>query len=166
VFVSRPLADADDLTAFDSGNDTLDTWLADHARTAQAKRVSRTFVWTDRDRVVGYYTISAHLLRREDLPTKLARGNPTQIPAVLLGRLALDRSLHGQGHGGELLADALRRVVTATETVAARFVVVDAIDESAFAFYRHHGFAPIPQTDRLVQKLTDVAAALAGEQQR
>lgn len=160
MFVSRALRDADDPTGFHCGNPVLDEWLTQHAGTAEAKRVSRTFVWLDAGRVVAYYAISAHLLRREELPANVARGNPTQIPAVLLGRLALHRKLQGRGHGGELLADALSRIDAATRTIAARFVVVDAIDDAAVAFYQHHGFRRIPGTHRLVQKLSDVAAAL------
>ena len=160
MFDSQPLGDDHDLTSFTSGNAELDRWLIEFARTAEAKRVSRTFVWTDHGDVVAYYSISAHLLQRDDLPTKLGRGNPTQIPAVLLGRLALHQRLHGRRHGGELLADALGRILDATDIVAARFVVVDAIDDNAVEFYLHHGFRPIPDSMRLVQKVSDIAAAL------
>jgi GNAT superfamily N-acetyltransferase len=79
---------------------------------------------------------------------------------VLLARLALDHSLQAQGLGGALLAEALERVLAATETVAARFVVVDAINEDAARFYEHHGFTQIPGTLRLVQKASDIAAAI------
>ena len=60
-----------------------------------------------------------------------------------------------------LLAEALGRVIAATETVAARFVVVDPIDEQAAGFYAHHGFRRIPGSLRLVQKVSDIAAALS-----
>jgi GNAT superfamily N-acetyltransferase len=113
------------------------------------------------DRVVAYYTVVAHLIVRGELPRALGHGSPEQIPAVLLARLALDRGLQGKGLGGALLAEALGRIEAATRVVAARFVVVDAIDPRAAAFYRHHGFRPIPGSPRLVQKLSDVAAALA-----
>jgi 2-methylisocitrate lyase-like PEP mutase family enzyme len=36
--------------------------------------------------------------------------------------------------------------VEATTTIAARFVVVDAIDANAARFYEHHGFQAIPGT--------------------
>jgi predicted GNAT family N-acyltransferase len=160
VYDSQPIADDHDLTSVASGNAELDRWLIEFARTAEAKRVSRTFVWTDHGDVVAYYTISAHLLQRDDLPTQLGRGNPTHIPAVLLGRLALHQQLHGKRHGGELLADALARILDATDVVAARFVVVDAIDDNAVDFYLHHGFRSIPNSMRLVQKVSDIAAAL------
>lgn len=64
------------------------------------------------------------------------------------------------GTGAALLADALQRIAIATQTVAARFVVVDARHENAVGFYEHHGFKRIPGTLRLVQKLSDVAKSL------
>jgi GNAT superfamily N-acetyltransferase len=161
VYACEPLDDRHDLSRFDSGKPDLDRWLREHARGAAARRTGRTFVSLDADSsVIAYYTIAAHLLERADLPLSIGRGSPDRIPAVLLARLALDRTLHGQGHGGMLLADALARIVAATEVVAARFVVVDAIDERAASFYEHHGFRRIPDSDRLIQKVSDIAAAL------
>jgi GNAT superfamily N-acetyltransferase len=159
-FVSEGISEQHDTSHFNSDKPELDNWLQQHARATEARRTGRTFVWHDNSQVVAYYTIAAHLLVREDLPRALGRGNPAQIPAVLLARLALDKTLHGQGLGGALLADALQRIVVATQTVAARFVVVDAIDDAAHRFYEHHGFRAIPGTLRLVQKISDVAAAL------
>ena len=164
-FSSEPLDHRHAVAAFDSGKPDLDGWLRQHALGAEARRTGRTFVWQS-DRVVAYYTLTAHLLVREDLPKSLGRGGPRQVPAVLLARLALDKTLQGQGLGGVLLADALARIVEATQTVAARFVVVDAIDEPAVAFYEHHGFRRIPGAGRLVQKTSDIAAAVqAGDDQ-
>lgn len=165
TFHSEPLEPArHDLSAFDSGEPELDRWLREHAAGAGARRVARTFVWvepdTDSVRAVGYYSLSGHRLIRDDLPRSIGRGSPTEVPAVLLARLALDRTHHGGGNGGALLADALARIVVATDIVAARFVVVDALHEKAADFYQHHGFRRIPDTLRLIQKVSDIAAAL------
>jgi GNAT superfamily N-acetyltransferase len=160
VFISEALGEHHEIRYFDSSKPSLDTWLQQHALTTEARRTGRTFVWQDDGRVVAYYTIAAHLVVREDLPRALGRGNPGQIPAVLLARLALDKTCQGQGLGGALLADALGRIVIATQTVAARFVVVDAIDQGAHGFYLHHGFRDIPGTMRLIQKISDIAAAV------
>ena len=161
--VSEALRDDHDLSAFASGHPALDSWLAEHALGAEARRVSRSFVWHGGDGVaVGYYSLAAHVLVKDQLPRALGRGSPERIPAALLARLALDRRLQGQGLGAVALAEALGRVVEATKVVAARSVVVDAIDGEAARFYEHHGFRSIPGTTRLVQKLSDVAAALPG----
>ncbi len=158
-YTSEPLDDRHVVAGFDCGEPSLDQWLRQCARNAEAKRVSRTFVWGDRDAVVAYYTISAHILVRDTLSRPVGRGNPDQIPAVLLGRLALDQRLQGQGLGGPLLADALARIVAAPRTVAARFVVVDAISEDAARFYEHYGFQRI-QADsmRLIQRVSAIAS--------
>jgi len=160
TFRSEALLEHHDPTQFDSGNPVLDSWLQRHARTTEARLTGRTFVWHADHRIVAYYTIAAHLIMRDDLPRGLGRGNPHQIPAVMLARLALDKTLHGQGHGSVLLVDALQRIVLATQIVAARFVVVDAIDVAAHGFYRHHGFREMPATMRLVQKVSDIAGAV------
>jgi GNAT superfamily N-acetyltransferase len=139
----------------------MDAWLSEQSSGAEARRVARTFVWTTEDQTVrAYYSLTGHRIVRDELPRSVGRGSPSEVPAVLLARLALDRSLHGRGLGGVLLADALERIVVATQTVAARIVVVDALHERAAAFYEHHGFKRVPGTLRLVQKVSDVAAAL------
>lgn len=145
--------------------DSLDRWLIEHARHAQSMRTAQTFVWhTGDDTAVAYFSLAAHLVVRDELPAKLGRGSPSSIPSVVLARLALDQSLHGSGLGGELIWDALSRARGAADTVAARLVVVDAVDDSAAAFYRHHGFTPVPgNPNRLIQKMSDIATALTTE---
>ncbi len=165
TFHSEPLDPArHNLEVLDSGEPSLDEWLRVQAKGSEARRVGRTFVWIDDDgdptEALGYYTLVGHRLVRDELPKAIGRGSPVEIPTVLIAKLALDQRLQGQGHGGVLLVDALHRVLVATEQVAARFVVVDALSEKAADFYVHHGFRRIPETMRLVQKVSDIAAAL------
>lgn len=163
-FVSERLAEAHRTGSFASGVAALDAWLTQSAVHAQAMRTAQTFVWHAGDAVVvAYFSLAAHLVVRADLPRRIGRGSPAAIPAILLARLALDRSLHGSGLGGELLWDALSRACAASEIAAARLIVVDAYDADAASFYAHHGFVAVPDNPhRLVQKTSDVVAALAG----
>lgn len=162
-FVSECLTPDHDLACFRCGIPQLDDWLHCSARHAEAMNTARTFVWHRGDRmVVAYFTLAAHLIARAEVPKRVGRGSPDVIPAILLARLALDQTLHGQGLGGELLWDALERARTASRLAGARLVVVDAIDEAAASFYEHHGFRRIPDTRRLVQKLSDIECALGG----
>ncbi len=153
--------DLHNAAAFTSGERSLDVWLREQAVAATDRRTARTWVWvSDAGAVVGYYALTAHKIARDDVPAKIGRGGPAEIPAVLLARLALHLNLRGQDLGGVLLADALTRVVDATQQVAARVVVVDALTERVAAFYERHGFRRVPGSLVLVQKLTDVEAAL------
>jgi len=152
-----------DVGAFDSGKDELDSWLHRHALAAQQMDSVRTFLVTTGTEIVGYFSLTMGSVRRADAPAKLIRGLPAYpVGMVLLARLAVDRHHHGRGLGAVVLAEALRKAVTAGEAAAARLVVVDAIDDTAAAFYRHHGFIPAPEHDlRLYRRTKDIRASLA-----
>lgn len=167
-FIVEQLTEAHLLDKFDSGQPYLDLWLREFARNVDRKNLGRTFVWHAGDNeVVGYYTLAPTVIECEELPARLGRGSPNRIPAVLLARLALDQRLHGQGLGEQLLISALERIVRASAQVGGRFVVVDAVDEAAVAFYRRYGFHVSPvRGRRLVRKMNDIAAALKGNDTR
>lgn len=149
-----------DAAAFESGESALDHWLRENAAIEDRRGHSRTWVWTDESgRLVGYYTLTAHRIARESVPTKVGRGGPREIPAVLIGKLALGRELRGQGWGALLLADALERIVVASQQVAAKLVVVEALNEGVARWYEGLGFIRIPGKLVLVQRVTDIAVA-------
>ncbi len=157
----EPLAEHHDLAEFCCGVDELDDWLATHARTATGHG-TRTYVLVDEQgQVVGYFAVAPHTIDRGDLSARSGRGAPRQIPAILLGKLALAEELRGQRLGGELLVMALRTIVGAARRAGGKFVVIDAIDESTAAFCSHHGFDPVPQNSlRLTRKLSSIAEAI------
>ena len=106
---------------------------------------------TGDDVIVGYYTLMPFFIERETLTRKQGRGLPSRISCYLIARLALDRSLPGRRLGSQLLASALTRAAIGARDLGGRYVVVDALDDAASSFYRHHGFEPIPgRPDRLV----------------
>ncbi len=150
------------LTGFDSGESVLDNWLIGSALNADRSGTARTFVWSDDElRVVAYISLCPHEFRREVLPSKVGRGSPNVIPAILLARLALDRRLHGEGLGAQLLVDAIGRAVDAVRLAGGRFIVVDALHERAASFYQRFGFQEVPDVPlRLVMKASDAAASL------
>lgn len=100
---------------------------------------------TDEDLVVAYFTLCPHIIRKDELTPSEARGNLNEIPSILLARLALGHDLHGHGFGAQLLVDALSRAVSGQEIVGGRYIVADAIDSDAAAFYAHFGFSTSPE---------------------
>lgn len=161
-WASGHLDERSDLSQFDCGMMALNEWLFGRALEAQTRGTAATYVWTVQgtDRVVAYYAIAPHQVRREQVPSSMA-GGVTVIPAYLLAPLALDVTLHGQGLGGELLHDAMDRIVTAADMASGRLIVVDAIDETAAAFYRHHAFHAVRDHPlRLVIKVSTVRKML------
>lgn len=138
-----------DRGGFTCGAEAIDRYLQQHARQDAEKRVAAPFVLLQppSSRVLGYYTLSASVIRADDLPEELSRKLPRypQLPVTLLGRLAIDTSLKAQRAGQYLLMDALWRSLAAAAQIAAMAVVVDAKDKAAEAFYAHFGFTPLQQ---------------------
>lgn len=160
-FVSELLTAAHDLERFDSGEAETDLWLRSNALRAQRQGSARTrvLVQVGDARVFGFYAIAPHNTHREDLPSAAA-GGLRVVPGYLIAQLAVDRSLQGQGIGGDLLRDALETVVAAAGAVGGRLVVVDAVNEDVVTFYEHHGFVRVGSSLRLYAKISRVAASL------
>jgi GNAT superfamily N-acetyltransferase len=153
-----------DLSAFENGkHPSLDAWLRDRALASEGLS-ARTYVICATDapaRVVGYYAISTAMEQRVALPgAKLRRGMPEQVPLLLIGRLAIDRAFQGVGLGSELLSDALRRCLSASEIAGARGVVAHAIDDEAVRFYQRHGFVVSPLGERVMLMPVEAMRAL------
>lgn len=149
----EPLGDKHDRAAFSCGAEPLDRYLQKQAGQDVSKRVAAAFVITpDGTTIAGFYTLSAHLVNLADLPGSVAKRLPRypNVPATLLGRLAVSENFRSQGIGELLLLDALKRALGNTDEVASAVVVVDAKDESARRIYLRHDFMPLPtQPNRL-----------------
>jgi len=144
-----PLDAAYDRTVFNSDSAPLNRYLREQVTQDVRRRVATCFVaLADGQRIAGYYTLASASLLLADLPASTSKKLPRYptVPAVRMGRLAIDQAFKGQGLGGALLADALDRAARAE--IAAYALMVDAKDESAADFYRHHGFIALPDSPR------------------
>lgn len=145
-FQIEPLSGNHDRSQFLSGSPALDRYFREQASQDTKRRIATCFVAVslDTNAVAGYYTLSACGVSVNDLSPGIAKKLPRYpvVPAVLLGRLAVDRSYQGKGLGGVLLGDALMRTARAELGVFA--MVVDAKDEAAQRFYEHYGFTLLP----------------------
>jgi GNAT superfamily N-acetyltransferase len=156
------LTQAHDAADFDSGELVLDDWLRRRAWQNLQSAASRTYVVCPQgsQRIVGYFALSMGQILAQEATGAMRRNMPRWIPAVILGRLAIDRGWQGRGIGRALLADAVRRSLRASAEVSARLVIVHAISPAAEAFYRHHGFTRLPvETPTFALDLVKLEAA-------
>lgn len=143
AFVIRLLSAEHERQAFDCGEPVLDDYLRRFARQNQAKGISRTFVAVPEGKlaVVGFYSLAAGAVAFENVSESLRRGVPRYpIPVAHLGRLAIARSVQGQGLGEALLFDALQRTLRVAGEIGIVAVEVWAKTDRARAFYGKYGF--------------------------
>ncbi len=98
-------------------------------------RFSRTYVVCEGNRVVAYVCIAAGAVERAAAPGKIRRNAPDSIPVSVIGRLAVSRDHAGRGLGADVLADALRRIAVASQSIGIGAVLVQAKDDNAKRFY-------------------------------
>ncbi len=152
--------------AFDCGVPSLDRWLATQARQSLRSRDAVAYLLLDDggngQGIAGYYALAAGQIERAAAASSVARAAPEPIPAVRMGRFAIDRRWQGQGWGAELIRDAVLRSVAAGRGIGARVLLVDAIDPPAASFYQRFGFEPSPIHPLQVMLDLRVAEASAG----
>ena len=135
---------------FFCGVESLDVWLKRRAFKNQIQGASRTYVACQGNRVVAYYAIASGAVTCNEATGRLRRNMPDPIPVVVLGRLGVDSSLHGQGLGRSLVRDAALRILQAADVIGIRGITVQALSDDARVFYEHMGFEPSPLDPNLL----------------
>ena len=89
---------------------------------------------------------------------------PEPVPVILLGQLAVDRHYQGMGLGIDLLIDAGKRALVASEVIGARALIVQALDERAKTFYERSGFSQFSDSEphMLLLRISELRAIFHG----
>jgi GNAT superfamily N-acetyltransferase len=137
-----------DRLPFDCGEENLNRYFQSQVTQDYRRRIAYCFVaiHIESGKVAGYYTLASASIPTSDLPEDITKRLPRypSIPAVRIGRLAVDNRFQRDGLGKALLADAAIKAITATPASFA--LLVDAKDDKAMKFYQHHGFIPLSNT--------------------
>jgi GNAT superfamily N-acetyltransferase len=141
-----PLSPRHERGGFDCGKPVLSDWLRQHAGQFEKRDLARVFVAArdGSDRVLGYFTLSNYQIAFDELPPGDFGKYPRMpLPTVLIGTLATDLSVRGQGLGQLLLMSALRRIQDIADRTGVCAAIVEAIDDEARDFYLHHDFTAL-----------------------
>ncbi len=153
-YLTVPLASRHDRENFCCGKDLLDQYFQHQASQDVKRNLTACFVWEEESSafIKGYYTLSGTSVTGKWIPVNYRKGLPksyTVVPAILLGRMAIDQKFQAQGLGKLLLVDALRRCVEASASIGAFALAVDPLDEQAKRFYGRFGFIELPDSGKM-----------------
>ena len=132
-----------DRTSFDCGDAQMNEFLQRFARQSHEQNASKTFCAIDiamPNRILGFYTIAPASVAHESIPSGFTRGLARhEVPGFRLARLATDRTVAGQGLGGQLLAAAALRCLRLAGEGGGILLIIDAKDERAANWYAAYG---------------------------
>lgn len=136
----EPIARQHDRNAFDCGDPSLNEFLRRFARQSHEQDASKTFCAVDPgqpERIIGFYTVAPTAVAHASVQPQLVRGLARhEVAGFKLARLAVHKTLAGQGFGGQLLAAAARRCLKAASHVGGTLLVIDAKSERAASWYK------------------------------
>lgn len=162
LYSIRSLDKLVDTISFQAGQPLLDQYIQRYASQDVKRQVAKVFIATPTDKttqLVGFFTLSAGSISCSDLPDSWAKKLPRYpMPVALIGRLAVNYRFQGKGLGSILLADACRKVINASATLAVVGIVVEAKDVATSNFYQHFGFTPLPGiSSRLILPMSAIS---------
>lgn len=143
---------------FTCGIDEMDNYLKHYASQDIKRRLAVCYVIADKDNdVIGYYTLSSNSIDLTDLPDDLSKSlKYTEIPVIIIGRLAVHQDYQRNKLGQTLLIDALKRIVEISALVGSHAVIVDPINEMAEKFYKKFGFIVLKDSKRMFLPLKTI----------
>ena len=153
--------DLQDRTVFSCGKPSLDRYLKTQVGQDRKRDLTRCYVLIHADnpqRILAYYTLSSAAVHSSTLPEG-HRLPYTEVPCLLLGRLARDESVRGSGLGRGLLLHVLSEIARLAEEVGIFALLVDALDEEATLYYQSWDFTPL-EGNRLFLTVKDIRATL------
>jgi GNAT superfamily N-acetyltransferase len=160
-----------DRDSFSCSVETVDNYFRKTANKLAKAGNARIYVMTsETGDVIGFYALNAHSVDFTELPSRYARTRPSHgaIPAAFISLIGVDKRYAGQGYGGNLLADALLRIVQAAERIGIAVVILDVLDDGnpdlvarRKALYLRYGFEALPSNPlRLFMPVAAIREAL------
>ncbi len=149
------------LENFDCGEENLNDWLKKRALKNDVGDASRTYVVCCDKVVVAYYSLHLGCIQHIEAVRKIRRNMPDPIPAIVLGRLAVDINHQGCGLAKALMKDMFLRAIQVSDLAGTKAVLVKALNERVTAFYQTFGFVQSKTDPLLLMKaISEVRASM------
>jgi predicted N-acetyltransferase YhbS len=156
----RALRETDDRSQFDCGQSGLNDWFRRHAWRNHLIGDSRINVICDLETndIIGYVALCAAQVERSRLPKPQQRNRPNDVPMVLLGQLAIDKTAQGQGLALALMKFTFKSALQAAEIIGCVGIITQPINNDVRLFYEKFGFADLPQDPKraMLLRLCDI----------
>jgi GNAT superfamily N-acetyltransferase len=142
-------ADTVNVKSFDCGNDELNEFLrTDEVKEFEREHLGKTTLVYCSGELAAYYMIYAGSLERAYIQkhgslSKATTMHVKSIPAIIVGRLAVDRKWQRKGVGKAILERIMMYAVDSSCHLGIRLILVQA-KLDAIPFYEKVGFVAVP----------------------
>lgn len=153
------------LLYFDSGQGDLNEFLKENSLEQMKAMVNVTHLCLLDHKIIAFFTISADRIETEKIPAEyeqklIEKGiEYKSLPALKLGRLAVDYRFQNQGYGTYLLKELILKCIQLSENIGIRFITVDAY-VSSLKFYKMNYFKILPGYEKRISQKNSKTATI------
>lgn len=155
-----------DLSSFECDSEDLTNFLKNDALKQQDMNLNLTRLVICDDEIVGFFSLLTDTLKlkalesndlKKEIKLELDISENNEVPAIKIGRLAIDKKYSKKGLGSHILRNILLSILNLSKTkVGLRFVTVDAY-ATAFDFYvKKNNFSSRKSDSESLKKLEKI----------
>ena len=107
----------------------------------QESKLSTVRFIQNKDVIVGYFTVSMNAIELDKLgkDEKVKGTTPKKYPAMLIGRMGIDKKYRRKGIGSEICLFCRGLAIETSQKVACRYVILHTTEDKV-PFYKKSGF--------------------------
>ena len=161
------LRDEHDLSNFECDSEDLTNFLKDDALTQQNRKLNLTKLIMCDSEIIGYVSLLTDTIPLKDIRDEETRkdikdqlnitSKKRKLPAIKIGRLAIDKKYSKQGLGSEILMSILFNIKNLAEnSVGLRFVTVEGYAKAYTFYVEHNNFINLKKDDKKIKEELDI----------
>ena len=152
-----------DLSGFVCDSDDLNDFIKNDALNQQKDNLSATKLICCDDEIIGFFSLLADSIElksirdekvRESIKIHLPKAK--KVPAVKIGRFAIDKKYSRQGIGSHIIGHIILNILDLSEDLALRFILIEAYAKSYRFYVKNNDFENLKKDDKKLEKLDKV----------
>ncbi len=155
-----------DVSEFESESEDLNDFLKHDALNLQKDKFNVTKLIVCDNEIIGFVSLLTDSIPLKDIRDENLRhdiknqlnilNKKKKLPAIKIGRLAIDKKYSNQGLGSDILMNILFNIKNIAETsVGLRFVTVDGYAKAYTFYVEHNNFVNLKKDDEKIRKKLD-----------
>ncbi len=165
-YIFETLTDAHDLSDFECESDDLNDFLKNDALKQQKEKLNLTKLIICDDEIIGFVSLLTDSMKlrllqdeveKEKIKGELKVSENNTIPAIKIGRFAIDKKYTGHGLGSQILRNILYNLKKIAENyVGLRFAIVEGY-ATAYTFYvTNNQFNNLKSDEKIINKIDSI----------
>lgn len=152
-----------DLSEFTCNSDDLNDFIKNDALNQQEDNLNVTKLICCDDEIIGFFSLLADSINLKSIRDEKTRETikkhlpkVKRVPAVKIGRFAIDKKYSNQGIGSHIIGHIMLNILDLSEDLALRFILIKTYAKPYKFYVKNNNFENLKKDDKKLEKLDKV----------